>query len=110
MTKQQLSERIAELYNVRASKYVTGLEDVMLIDDTARMFELAVEHDIYHVPNEYFRDCKDSVDVYIDSGKLAQEYNPPVTVLYKDHPTKLEATLYAIGLALVKKAEMKGGE
>lgn len=30
-----------------------------------------------------------------------------VTIYHQDHPTKLEATLWAIGLALVKKAETK---
>jgi hypothetical protein len=66
------------------------------------MFEFAVEHDVYYVPNNLFAERGDCVEAFVDLNELDSNV---VTVLYKDHTSKLEATLYAIGLALVKKAE-----
>jgi hypothetical protein len=115
MNKQELSRRIAELYGIEpAQGYVDksklGMterwgktdygEDLIrgwLIDDTARMFELAVEHDIYYTITTTLN-LKKSRAWYKD-GYVDEEH--------RNHPTKLEATLWAIGLALVKKGESK---
>jgi hypothetical protein len=117
MTKQELSERIAELYGIEpAQGYVDksklGMterwgktdygEDLIrgwLIDDTARMFELAVEHEI-------FIECWDTEAQAICWAEGISE-NFSFKCYHQDHPTKLEATLWAIGLALVKKGESK---
>lgn len=102
MNKQQLSERIAGLYSVPASikpfrtHHLFDTVPVLLIDDTARMFELAVENDVYY--QQYHK----GVMGLFDELPL----NDECYEVYTDHATKLEATLYAIGMALVKKAEI----
>lgn len=100
MTKEELSKRIGELYGVDMrrgvyagydGKYGVIEKDVWLIDDTARMFELAVENGIS-----------------FENGLMVVARVDKIFVVESlaNHPTKLEATLYAIGLALVKKAEV----
>lgn len=109
MTKEELSKRIGELYNVEMikgayvgydGKYGVILKDVLLIDDSARMFELAVENGL-NISTCGSENCT------VTEMNRTQRYVKDFSVAkYADHPTKLEATLYAIGLALVKKKEM----
>ena len=113
MTKQELSERIAELYGVEIYGYVaitrhapprSKRADVvkpvktLLLDDTERMFKLAVEHGFC------IEQSHDEMAIIVFSVRHLNKFTS-VNVLY--HPTKLEATLWAIGLALVEKAESK---
>jgi hypothetical protein len=107
MNKQELSERIAGLYNVASHMVESPVNDEKsewLIDDTARMFELAVEHDIEYLFLPWFNRVVTGVQLY-GCRPYPQDWRIDVNI--KDHPTKLEATLWGIGLALVKKAETK---
>jgi predicted oxidoreductase len=113
MNKEQLSERIAELYNVDAKisssydnrylenghyQYEEIFTETWLIDDTARMFELAVRHGI-----SVDADNREASTAYI---KVKGYIKHSIDAIHANHANKLEATLYAIGMALVKKAEI----
>lgn len=104
--KQQLSQRIAELYGVESLHIIhwekCEFTEIWLIDDTARMFELAVENDIEYM----FIPWLDKIVAGVQLG----ERTPRAGLKIKDHATKLEATLWAIGLALIALKESNHGK
>ena len=92
MKKLELNEKLAELYGLEAG--------MNLLDDSARMFDLIVEHMlsitfypsgvlVYEITNEY--------------GHLIDE----VSADFKDHETPQAAVRFAIALYLVTLAENK---
>jgi hypothetical protein len=87
MTKYQISQRIAELYNVSEFDYV------FVLDNVHQMFELAVEHGIAFDPEN-----NEASTAYI---KVKGHIKHAIDAIHADHATKLEATLWAIGLALI---------
>ena len=106
MTKEELNEKLAELYGedggyeiVNENKYSDSIT-TLLIDDSARMFELAIEqklaiaHVIDYGSGEFY-----AVDVTSRKSNECAEY--------QYHESPLAAALHAIALALVKLAESK---
>ena len=101
MTKLELNEKLAELYSFEAMYYFKY--PVLLIDDSARIFNFMVAHKI----------CLDYGEVYIDgvknecfyAGKKGYFINNDVFL--KDHESPQAAACYAIAMALVKLAESK---
>ena len=113
MNKLELNEKLAELYNINSKKSFWRLDtDVgksfhtitLLIDDSARMFDLMIEHNI----------VIDSAWISID-GKKSKYYTARLIgtmgaadiVFLKGRETPQAATRYAIAMALVKLAESK---
>jgi len=92
MTKQELSEKLAKAYGISDFKYANG----WLIVDTARIMELAFEHGVCADP--CLRD--NAYAVYSDAKGDDVEIAEP----WRKHPTKKDAILWAVGLALLKKA------
>lgn len=91
----ELSALIAELYELPEA--FNEVATTLLMYDAGRMFELAVENGIAYDP-----DNNGASTAYI---KVKGYIKHAIDTVHSDHPTKLEATLYAIGLALVKKKE-----
>lgn len=97
MTEQdkiELSKRVAELYGVyEGAEHHYGLGRIIgtwLADDSARCFELMVEHNVAVEWWDFF--------VSANSKTIINED-------YADHPSKLEATRIAILKCLVKMKE-----
>jgi hypothetical protein len=89
VTEQELSEKLSKAYGISDFKYANG----WLIKDTARIMELAFEHGVYY---EIFKNGEVmAVDSLTDKG---------VVEMRQKHPTKRDAILWAVGLALLKKA------
>jgi hypothetical protein len=98
MTEQELSENLAKAYGVPEKREAfNGLTldtyYLWLIKDTTRIMELAFEHDIYYEINENAIMAVDKLN------------NQVVVEMFSAHPTKKDAILWAVGLALLKKAE-----
>lgn len=94
MTEQdkfELSKRVAKLYGIKA---VSDETEYRLAYDSARCFELAVEHGV-HIKNYYL--C-----VECTCGNALEDFEREN---YLDHPTKAEATRIAILKCLVKMKE-----
>ena len=88
MNKQELNNKLAELYGLEPK-----LGKTYLIDDSARLFDLAVQHKIGFVAmNNIVLAGKD------DIGSKAS---------YREHESPQAAARYAIALALIKLAEIK---
>ena len=88
MNKQDLNNKLAELYELEPR-----LGKLHLIDDSARMFELAVQHKIGFVAmNNIVLAGKD------DIGSKAS---------YREHESPQAAARYALAMALIKLAEIK---
>jgi hypothetical protein len=100
MTEQELSEKLAKAYGVLSHMVespVNGDKSEWLIKDTARIMELAFEHDFDIL-------ILDSLSgKYVEVG--IQDEVALSTESFADHPTKKDAILWAVGLALLKKAE-----
>ena len=107
MTKRELNDKLAELYGITAYSPIHGLPDTegyvpisvnLLIDDSARMFELAITHDIWIKPSSFFR------LVYAHHRK-SPEHRPE---FYEDHESPQAATRYTIAIELIRlKGEKK---
>jgi hypothetical protein len=107
--KQELSEKLAKAYGISDFKYANG----WLIKDTARIMELAFEHNVMpqivsglvHGTFQY----DDREHILIKMNKFNKETSfkesNDVRVVINDHPTKKDAILWAVSLALLKKAE-----
>lgn len=98
MTEQDkiaLSKQVAELYGVDYGRLIDSSDYgyTTLADDSARCFELAVEHDVNFLNYKVLEHCK-------------ANYNG-ITIIesFADHPTKAEATRIAILKCLVKMKE-----
>ena len=101
MTKRELNDKLAELYGITAYSPIHGLPDTegyvpisvnLLIDDSARVFELAITHDIW-------------IEPYNNLGFIYVHYrcNHDVKkILYEDHESPQASARYAIALALIK--------
>ena len=88
MNKQELNNKLAELYGLEPK-----LGKLYLIDDSARLFDLAVQHKIGFVAmNNIVLAGKD------DIGSKAS---------YREHESPQAAARYAIALALIKLKESK---
>ena len=88
MNKQELNNKLAELYDLKPK-----LGKLYLIDDSARLFDLAVHHKIGFVAmNNIVLAGKD------DIGSKAS---------YSDHESPQAAARYALAMALIKMKESK---
>ena len=88
MNKQELNNKLAELYNLKPK-----LGKLYLIDDSARLFDLSVQHKIGFVA------MNNIVLAGRDSIQIVQHYS--------DHETPSDAAKYAIAMALIKLKESK---
>ena len=88
MNKQDLNNKLAELYELEPK-----LGKLYLIDDSARLFDLAVHHKIGFVA------MNNIVLAGRDSIQIVQHYS--------DHESPQAAARYAIALALIELAESK---
>jgi hypothetical protein len=96
MTEQELNDKLAKAYGVLSHMVespVNGDKSEWLIKDTARIMELAFDHGVHY---ELRKNEVMGVDSLTDKV---------VVEMYADHPTKKDAILWAVGLALLKKAE-----
>ena len=88
MNKQELNNKLAELYDLKPK-----LGKLYLIDDSARLFDLAVQHKIGFVAmNNIVLAGKD------DIGSKAS---------YREHESPQAAARYALAMALIKIKESK---
>ena len=96
MTNEELSKKVAELYGIDTTRVLSNgdFSCTWLHDDSARVFELMVEHELDMKSYPYFK--------YVDVGfgdNFDQEY-------FKDHNNdKALATRIAILKCLVKMKE-----
>ena len=90
MNKQELNNKLAELYGLEPK-----LGKLYLIDDSARMFELALTNDIWIQPYNH-------LGFIYAHCRCNHEVNK---TLYKDHESIEAAARYAIAMALI---ELKG--
>ena len=111
MTKLELNENLALLYGINSKKSFWRLDpDVgksfhtitLLIDDSARMFELMIEHKVQILNTKLWFQAKVELPTIILSQEwiLHKEH-------FKDHETQQAAARFAIAMALVKLAESK---
>jgi len=118
MTKQELNDKLAKAYGVDVRGSILNKKQsipllVLLIDDTARIMELAFEHNVMpqivsglvHGTFQY----DDREHILIKMNKFNKETSfkesNDVRVAIEEHPTKKDAILWAVSLALLKKAE-----
>ena len=96
ITKQELNNKLTELYVV-APYFYNHNPYMLLIDDSARMFDLMIEHDIWVQPYHSlgFVYAHARKDVIFDK------------VYFKDHESPQASAKYAGAMALVKLAESK---
>ena len=95
MNKQELNNKLAELYDLEPK-----LGKTYLIDDSARMFDLSGQ---YSVDINYINDYGFVVaDIKINDEKFVKAFSE-----YKDHKTPSDAAKHAIALALIELAESK---
>ena len=106
MTKLELNEKLALLYGIEFSTMtyydIYGNDfEVLLIDDSATMFDLAVDNDLR------IRQTDDGAEVFYYSFDEGEQEGRWISIKakYKDHGTKQSATRYAGAMALVKLAE-----
>ena len=93
MTKLELNDKLAELYNIDNFTYMGDRINTYLIEDWAMLMYLAVDNELF------IQIYSDFVDVYAfttDSIKAKQNEK------YINHESPQEATRYAIAMALVK--------
>ena len=88
MNKQDLNNKLAELYELEPK-----LGKTYLIDDSARLFDLAVQHKIGFVA------MNNNVLAGRDSIQIVQHYS--------DHESPQAAARYAIAMALIEMKESK---
>ena len=91
MNKQDLNNKLAELYQLDSYINPLGLGKSYLIDDSARLFDLAVQHKIGFVAmNNIVLAGKD------DIGSKAS---------YREHESPQAAARYALAMALIELKE-----
>ena len=88
MNKEELNNKLAELYDLKPK-----LGKLYLIDDSARLFDLAVQHKIGFVA------MNNIVLAGRDSIQIVQHYS--------DHESPQAAARYAIAMALIEIKESK---
>ena len=88
MNKEELNNKLAELYDLEPK-----LGKLYLIDDSAWLFDLAVQHKIGFVA------MNNIVLAGRDSIQIVQHYS--------DHESPQAAARYAIAMALIKMKESK---
>ena len=88
MSKEKINEKLEELYGLEPCVSQPKLGKLYLIDDSARLFDLAVQHKIGFVAmnNVFLAGC-DSIEII--------EY-------YSGHETPSDAAKYAIAMALIE--------
>ena len=93
MSKEKINEKLEELYGLEPCLSEPKLGKLYLIDDSARLFDLAVQQKIGFVAmNNIILAGKDDV------GSKAS---------YREHESPQAAAKYAIAMALVKLKESK---
>jgi len=113
MNVEELSKAVAERLGIPSHDYKELRfnkpdNELWLIDDTKRMAELAVEYDICisldewiitkHATNSYERETTKAISAYfVDKNRYHE-----LDVAINDHPSKLHAWRYVIGLALLE--------
>ena len=115
MTKLELNTKLAKLYEIKDSRCIVeefnGIEPVLreirLIDDSARMFDLMIEHNIV-IFFEWITIEGENDKYYI--ARLKYVYGNTDIIYVKDHETQQAAARFAIAMALVKLALEKIGE
>ena len=108
MTKLDLNDKLAALYGLESSTMtdydIYGNDfEFLLIDDSARMFDLMIEHDLR------IRRLDESAEIFYYSFDEEEQEGRWIRVIakYTDHESKVAAARYAIAMALVKLAESK---
>ena len=103
MTKEELNEKLAELYGedggyeiVNENKYSDSIT-TLLIDDWNRLMPLAIKNKLSVLPI----DDSCMTILYGEGSELSEK------IMNKDHESPEAAAKYAIALALVKLAESK---
>ena len=114
LSKQELNEKLAELYKIQPyvllhfSQPMTGRllppAMILLIDDSARMFDLMIEHNI--LIEFAWVNLGDIDDKYYTARKK-NSVGATDIIFVKDHESQQAAARFAIAMALVKLAESK---
>ena len=113
MNKRELNEKLAELYTINPKRSFWRLDpDVgrsyhtitLLIDDSARMFELMVEH---HILIDFGWFIADGFKNEFCTARQEDAWGATNAIYVKDHETPQAAARFAIATALVKLAESK---
>ena len=100
--KLELNDKLASLYGLDSS-IMTDYDiygndfEVLLIDDSARMFDLMIENKL----SVLTMDDGCMTLHYKEDSELSEKF------MNKDHETTQAAARYAIGMALIKLAEDK---
>ena len=92
MNKEELNNKLAELYGLEPK-----LGKLHLIDDSARMFELALANDIWIQPYNH-------LGFIYAHFRCNHELNK---ASYREHESPQAAARYAIAMALIKMKESK---
>ena len=116
MTKSELNEKLAELYNLPAKKAIivdlsstsiTGdQKDIyttsyaLLIDDWDILMKLAVDNGINYVCYKHYGYCKAWIGLREEDTSFAFVEN------LKDHESPQDAVMFSIAMALVKLKEV----
>ena len=110
MTKLELNDKLADLYGINSKKSFWRLDpDVgksfhtitLLIDDSARMFDLMIEHDIFL---DFFWLNFGEVKPKYYTARQKGVFRSVDMIFLKDHETQQAAARFAIAMALVKLA------
>ena len=113
MTKQELNEKLIDLYGLKhLFQTFAGFDEnrnilygyMQIIDDSARMFDLMIEHDIFL---DFFWDNINEVKPKYYTARQKGVFRSVDMIFLKDHETPQAAARYAIAMALVKLAESK---
>ena len=88
MSKEKINEKLEELYGLEPCVSQPKLGKLYLIDDSARLFDLAVQHKIGFVAmNNIVLAGRDSIQVVRN---------------YSDHESPQAAARYALAMALIE--------
>ena len=101
MTKLELNDKLAELYNIDNCTYMGDIINTYLIDDWSRLMDLAVDNGINYVCYKHYGYCKAWIGLREEDTSFAFAEN------LKDYESPQAATRFAIAMALVKLKEDK---
>ena len=105
LSKQELNEKLELIYPLSEADMCED-NQIPLIQDSWRMFELAVDNDLR------IRQADESAEIFYYSFDEKEQEGRWISVSakHKDHESKVAAARYAIAMALVKLAESKNVE
>ena len=101
MTKLELNDKLAELYNIDPYINPLNLGKRYLIDDWSRLMDLAVDNGINYVCYKHHNYCKAWIGVMSDDSRFA------FVEELSCHESPKAAVRFAIAMALVKLKEDK---